>query len=265
MSKKTRRAFFQAGAGLASAVLVPTAVAAPLPGRALASPVPIGGLKRKDGETPLPGAVWYSAQSQGDGLSWQFRAGMLSKARYLAADMLLDGDTLVVFWLSLKEGENGRTFRFTFGGLNQCSFRVRMPLALVDQNRWMIDREGAFLKPMAGGDRVDLEKVDRMTLTVLHKAPGPVWWAMTDFRAAAEDVVKLAQPILPRGKLLDEFGQSAQRDWPAKTRDAAELKHAHPDAARERAATGLARGVLPLGWSEIQEAYRGSGVLPNPQ
>jgi hypothetical protein len=47
---------------------------------------------------------------------------------------------------------------------------------------------------------------------------------MTGFQAAAADVPKLDRPILPKGKLLDEFGQSAQRDWPAKTRSEAELK-----------------------------------------
>ena len=41
-----------ASAGLASASLIPNA-AAPLPGRTLRSPVPIGGLRREDGEASL--------------------------------------------------------------------------------------------------------------------------------------------------------------------------------------------------------------------
>ncbi|MBP1602308.1 MAG: hypothetical protein H6Q06_2459, partial [Acidobacteria bacterium] len=45
--------------------------------------------------------------------------------------------------LTLREGDGGRQFSFRFAGLNQCSFRVRMPLSLVDQNRWGIEREGA--------------------------------------------------------------------------------------------------------------------------
>lgn len=215
-----RRTFLQT----ASLALVPIAAgAAPLPGRVLTSSGFIGGASKQGGETPVEGAAWYLAQAEGDGLSWQFPAGALAKVRYLAADMLLDGDTLAVFSLSLMEGEKGRKFRFTFGGLTQCSFRVRMPLALTDQNRWMIDREGAFLKPMAGGDRVDLDKVDRMTLTILHKGPAPVRWAMTEFHTSTEEVAKLDKPVLPKGKLLDEFGQSAQRDWPAKTRTVDEL------------------------------------------
>jgi hypothetical protein len=219
-----RRAFLQTTAGIASAVLVPNVAATLLPGRALAAPGLVGGLKKAEGPTPIEGASWYVAQEQGDGIAWQFPAGTLAKVRYLTADMLLDGETLVVFNLYLQEGEHGRRFQLTFGGLDQCSFRVRAPLALTDQNRWMIEREGAFLKPMAGGDRVDLDKVDRVTLAVIHKAPGAVRWAMTELHTATEDVPKHSSLVLPKGKLLDEFGQSAQRDWPARTRSADELK-----------------------------------------
>ena len=204
-----RRAFLQTTAGIASAVLVPNVAATLLPGRALAAPGLVGGLKKAEGPTPIEGASWYVAQEQGDGIAWQFPAGTLAKVRYLTADMLLDGETLVVFNLYLQEGEHGRRFQLTFGGLDQCSFRVRAPLALTDQNRWMIEREGAFLKPMAGGDRVDLDKVDRVTLAVIHKAPGAVRWAMTELHTATEDVPKLSSLVLPKGKLLDEFGQSA--------------------------------------------------------
>lgn len=219
MSHLDRRAFLQTTTGAATAALVArNATAAPVPGRALSTTGVIGGLKKEDGKTPIDGAAWYTAQAEGDGLSWEFPAGTLSKIRYVAADMLLDGDSLGTFNITLQEGPGGRKFRFTFGGLTQCSFRMRMPLALTDQARWLIDREGAFLKPMAGGDRVDLAKVDRMTLVVAHKAPGTLRWAMTEFHISERDVPKVTEPVLPKGKLVDELGQSAQRDWPGKTR-----------------------------------------------
>jgi hypothetical protein len=46
---------------------------------------------------------------------------------------------------------------------------------------------------------------------------------MTPLRAAAELPPKLDKPLLPKGVLLDEFGQSALRDWPGKTRRLDEL------------------------------------------
>ncbi len=193
-------------------------------GKSLPAANAIGGLTtEKQTPAPIEGAAWYSAEAEKDGLSWTFTPGLLAGARYVTADMLLDGDTLAAFTIELREGENGRRFTFGFGALPQCSLRIRMPLELVDQNRWMIDREAAFLKPRAGGDRVDLEKVDRMALLVSKKAAGKVRWCMTPVRFTADEVPRLASPVLPKGKLIDELGQTAYRTWPGKTRTAADL------------------------------------------
>src|SRR5579862_1067219 len=186
----------------------------------------LGGIREEQGgEAPIEGARRFQADAAGDGIAFEFPAGTLVKARALTSDMLLDGEDLAVFQITLREGEQGRTFRFVFGGLNQCSFRMRMDLGMVDQGRWMADREGAFLKPMCSGDRVDLTKVDRLSLAVLRKGPRPVRWWMTGLQAVGEMPRRLGKPVLPRGVLLDEFGQSAQRQWVGKTRSADELKN----------------------------------------
>jgi len=184
----------------------------------------LGSLRREEGETPIPGARWLVAEEAGDGLDYRFAPGTLAGARYLVADLLLDGNRLIVFTITLQEGDKGRAFHFRFGGLNQCSLRLRMPLSLVDQNRWGIEREGAFLKPRCSGDRVDLAKVDRLTFKVSRKSPLPARWCMTDLTYSSGEVEKLAQPILPKGPLLDELGQSTLHEWPAKTRTVAELQ-----------------------------------------
>ena len=141
-----------------------------------------GPLSMNNGPAPIPGAIWYTAEATGGGMLYQFPAGTLASTKCLTSDMLLDGSELAVFQIVLSEGEKGRKFRFDFGALNQCSFRVRVDLALVDQSRWMVEREGAFLKPKCVGDRVDLTKVDRMTFTVMRKGPSPVRWCMTELR-----------------------------------------------------------------------------------
>jgi len=46
-----------------------------------------------------------------------------------------------------------------YSALNRCQARVRVPLTATNQDRWKYDREGAWLKPLAGGDRVKLEKL----------------------------------------------------------------------------------------------------------
>src|SRR3954465_14973471 len=184
----------------------------------------LGKLRAEDNAAPVPGAKWHVAETVGDGMEFRFPKGALNGAKCLTSDMLLDGREAAVFAIVLREGESGRAFRFSFGALNQCSFRVRMDLGLVDQSRWMVDREGAFLKPICGGDRVDLSQVDRLTLTVSRKGPNPVRWCMTELRAAAGTPPRLTKPALPKGPLLDEFGQSALLDWPGKTRNTDELK-----------------------------------------
>jgi hypothetical protein len=182
-----------------------------------------GKLRSEDAPAPLAGAKWYVAESAGDGIQVAFPKGALAAAKCLTSDMLLDGRELAVFVITLREGESGRAFRFSFGALNQCSFRVRLDLGLVDQSRWMVDREGAFLKPVSGGDRVDLREVDRLSLAISRKGPSPVRWCMTELQAADELPPRLAKPVLPKGPLVDEFGQTALWDWPGKTRNADEL------------------------------------------
>lgn len=186
---------------------------------------------------PIPGAVWYTARAIEDGLTYAFPRGALAKARYLTADLLLDGDLLAIFLIRLAEGKQGRVFELNFGALAQCQARIRFPLDLVDQNRWGIEREGSWLKPRCAGQIVDLAKVDRMTFTVQRMGPMPVRWCLTDFTATAAEPPRLTKPLLPQGPLLDELGQSALRNWPEKTRSVAVLTgrlHAQAAAAPAR-------------------------------
>jgi hypothetical protein len=223
-SNADRRQFLQTMAAAGAFLVAPRALGNSVEGSTIEVAETIGKLHSEAGKTPIAGASWYSAEAVGDGIAYRFPAGFLQKTNNLVSDMLLDGNTLLVFSIALQEGEGGPIFRLVFGGLPQCSFRVRLPLHLVDQNRWRIEREAAFLKPMCRGDRVDLAKVDRMQFTVLHKCPEVVRWCMTPLVAAPEQVPRLQKPLLPKGKLLDDFGQSRLNEWPSKTRSLGELK-----------------------------------------
>jgi hypothetical protein len=123
----------------------------------------------------------------------------------------------------LQEGENGPAFGFSFGLLSQCQARLRMPLEAVSQNRWRFERQGAWLKPTCFGERVDLKKVDRLSLLVRAKSSLPARWCMTPLTAVSEEPPPLEAPLLPKGKLLDKLGQSAIHQWPGLTRSEAEL------------------------------------------
>jgi len=204
----------------------------------------LGGLREQDGQTPLGGARWYEAEAVGDGMSISFPAGTLSEFKWITADLLLDGRDLAVFEITLAEGA-GRAFRYRFGALAQCQARLRLDLGLTDQNRWMAEREGALLKPLCSGDRVDPAKVTQLEFRLLRKAPRVVRWAMTELCATAAEPVKLTAPVLPKGPLLDEFGQSTLHEWPAKTRSEAALKQ-----RLEGQLANAASQIWPETWNE---------------
>ena len=182
-----------------------------------------GSITKEEGEAPIPGATWYVVDKQESGLTYRFPAGTLAKASYLTADLLLDGDTMVVFAIALQEGEKGPRFGMGFSLLNQCQARMRVPLEAVDQNRWRYEREGAWLKPMCWGDRVDLGKVDRLVIAVSRKTDSPARFCLTPITVTAEAPERIIAPILPKGPLLDELGQSTLREWPGKSKTGREV------------------------------------------
>lgn len=183
----------------------------------------LGSLKKEVQPPPLEGATWYSAADEGDGILFTFPVGALADFRYLSADFLLDGEHLAVFSLELQEGDYGAIFQYNFGLLNQCSARMRMPLEAVNQNRWRYPREGAFLKPLCGGERVNLQRVDRALLRVARKSHLPARWCMTPIQATIEEPPRLTELVLPKGPLLDELGQSAIHTWSSRTASLDEL------------------------------------------
>ncbi len=192
-------------------------------GRSIEVSHALRGLRMDDAPAPLAGARWYVAEQPEQGLQYRFEPGRLAGMSHLTADMLLDGPHLAVFELRLQEGEHGPRFALRFGLLIQCSARVRVPLSATDQQRWMLPREGAWLKPICSGAKVDPARVDRAELVVLRKSDAPVRWCMTDWVASDTAPPRLTEPLLPKGPLLDGLGQLRLADWPGKTRDVEEM------------------------------------------
>ncbi len=224
-----RRTFLRtASAGVAGALTIdfgrssdaPSAAGLPLK---LEPSSLLAGCTLVDGPAIIQDARWYEAQKENDGLAFRFAPGALASMRFLAADIFADSPELPVFQLRFREGDAGPTFTFLYGVLPQAEARMRMRAQAANQNQWQFLREGAFLKPTAGGARVDLAKVDRIDLVVLRKSQRPVRWCQTALTATIEEPARLTEPKLPRGVLLDEMGQSATRTWPTKTRSRDEV------------------------------------------
>ncbi len=205
----------------------------------------LGQIKSQTDPAPIAAATWYEASEIGDGMSYTFAPGALTDANWLWADMLADGKFTGILQLALQEGADGPTFMMVFTLLNQCSARMRVPLEAISFNRWRYEREGAWLKPLVAGQRVDLARVDRMTLTVLRKSPLPFRWCTTAITACAEEPPLLTKVILPAGSLVDPLGQSELHDWPQKSRSSQEvsqrLRQQHAQAPHQS---------WPAGWSQ---------------
>jgi hypothetical protein len=211
----------------------------------------LDGLVAEAGVTPIKGATWYRAGAEGGGIVYRFEPGMLLKGKYMTADILLDGKYQTVFELRFQEGEEGPTFRLGFALLNQCSARIRMPFTVVDQNRWRLEREAAWLKPLCGGDRVDLKNIDRMTLRVLRNGGKPSRWCLTPFSVAAEEVPRIERPILTAGPLLDELGQSRLHQWRGKSKTRGEVTDRLKKQFKEATSHKLPDGFTRYGgWKE---------------
>lgn len=188
----------------------------------------LGCLIQEPDPAPFPDAIWYTGTEPHDGLVYRFPPGSLSQAAYLTADVLLDGNHLCTFRIVLQEGEDGPQFSLSQGFLNQCQARIRMPLEAVNLNRWMYEREGAWLKPRCGGQRVDLFKVDRMRFEIERMpysldGPLPVRWCITPFNVTITEPPFIQKPLLPKGPLLDELGQSTLHTWQTKSRTPREV------------------------------------------
>jgi len=177
----------------------------------------VKGLRSDSSPIPLLDGEWFIADEVEAGLESTFEAGALDGMEWLSADFLADGIHVIKFHLELVEGEDGPRFGLSFGLLPQCQARMRLPLSATDQNLWMLMREGAYLKPLCFGDRVDLKKVDRLRLYIRTKSHEPAHWCMTPIAATADEPELLADPHLPRGHLIDKLGQSTLHDWPGKS------------------------------------------------
>lgn len=173
---------------------------------------------------PLAGATMLRLPRAGSGLSWSIVPGTLHPDQWLGCDLLLEGDTLAVLAVDFISHDPPAKARLSFGLLSRCQARLRFPLAFTDQRQWMLGREGALLKRLMWGDRVDLARVDEVRFTLDRAGSDPVLLHVTGWRIDAVEPVQLSDPALPDGPLLDDLGQSQHRNWPTKTRSFDDLR-----------------------------------------
>ncbi len=223
--------------------------------RSLESSLTLQDIQADPAESPLSGGWWFIGESESQKLVYSIEPGTLAATDWLSADMLLDGEELAVFQLSLRERDQGdaarppREFHLIFGLLNQCSARLRLDLTDLNQNRWSLPREGACLKRHCGGDRVEAERVDRITLSVTRRGDRAARWCMTPLMISDQEPAWMGALVLPKGKLIDELGQWAIRDWTGKTGSSAAVTRRLRSQRRDAEAARLPEGFSRWGGS----------------
>ena len=219
-----------------------------------------GGMHEVRGPDLLPGGRWLEARDTGATLAFRLDPGTLRGKNWLTADMLLDGENLAVFRLNIKEKGREEGFGLVFGLINMCCARIRLPLTIMDQGRWRLEREGAWLKPICTGERVDAAAADAVSLEVMRKGPRPVRFCMTPLLAVDDEPERITRPLLPAGKLLDEMGQSTIHSWPGRTRGVEELRRRLGAQAETAAEAAWPGGFSRFGgWKEKKS--RGGGFF----
>lgn len=194
----------------------------------LAAPVATGLLAPDSASPALPGGAWFRlnpGEPYGSSLIHRCDPGQLADARFIAFDLLLDSDFFVTFNLTLAAGDETHLAAFGFSPLTHCQTRLVFNIAGVDR-----------------------AKIDRVIVKVL-RAPGipgiPARFCLAPILASADEPARLDRPLLPRGPLVDELGQSPFHPFPGKTRSpeelVARLRRLHAAAAAQAAPASFSR------------------------
>ena len=206
------------------------ALARDVPGARVVADSPLGGPALRLPATP-PGR----ALRLPDTLPWE-------NARFLAFDARSDGDfsgeVLVRFF---ARGEAEPRLSVSLGLFPRLKTRLSLPLSALDGQTIFLPRTPGRLKGVVSGRRLARSDIARVELQ-LKETAGPqsldlgILWLL-----GGEPEHPLA--ALP---LVDPLGQWAEKEWPGKTRDEAQLRGdlaAALDEAR--------RASFPEGWSRF--------------
>ncbi len=144
-----------------------------------------------------------------------------SGMRYLAGDIevLEEHSAAMMFRCYLPGAEKERIF-MRFGLLPGFKTRICLDLNLLDNSTIFTNRTPGTLKLVIHGKRTDINSVDRFELGMEE--------TFHDVKVRLENFfltdVKPEEYPLPQRKLVDEFGQWKEKEWPGKIHSMEELK-----------------------------------------
>ncbi len=184
----------------------------------LVPPVPHG-VKYADpmAVPPWHNAKYFSAEETPAGFTWKVAPGTFADDGWLTFNFMVDGPDAVVFELKFYADDNEEPCTLLFAGLPYAQARLRVPMCYTDQREWGLGREGACLKRIWFGRALKPAQITKFSLVAARKAPGVIRWWQGLARYTKREPELLTHPLLPKGALIDELGQSTTREWATKT------------------------------------------------
>lgn len=144
-----------------------------------------------------------------------------SGKRYIVGDIevLEEHSVAMMFRCFLPGAEQERIF-MRFGLLPKLKTRICLDLHLLDNSTIFTNRTPGTLKLVIHGQRTRMDEVDRFELGMEH--------SFHEVRVRFENFfltdIKPEEYPLPRKKIVDEFGQWKEKEWPGKIHSLDELR-----------------------------------------
>jgi hypothetical protein len=144
-----------------------------------------------------------------------------SGKRYIVGDIeVLEEHSVAMMFRCFVPGEDQEQIFMRFGLLPRFKTRICLDLQLLDNSTIFTNRTPGTLKLVVHGQRTELVSIERFELG-MEKTFHDVRVRFENFYATNEQPTDF--PI-PQQKLVDEFGQWKDKDWPNKINSLSELE-----------------------------------------
>ena len=159
--------------------------------------------------------------AQGGGITLVEARG--TDKRYIVGDVeVLEDHSAAMMLRCFLPGADKERIYIRFGLLSNLKTRICIDLNWLDNSTIFTNRTPGTLKLVIHGQRTDVQDVERFELGI-QTAFHDVRVRLTNFYLTDEEPTEFP---LPNKKLVDEFGQWKEKDWPGKIHSFDELKAA---------------------------------------
>jgi hypothetical protein len=166
--------------------------------------------------------VWYHTNSEDGKITYDLSGETIGNDQCLYFDFLQLGENASVFELlfidnsgnvldkipELVWSRSDERFIMNIRTLPECSARIRLPLADLEDHTVKKTREGAWLSSYLGGNKLAAEDVEEIVIRIKKIRGEEATWCLSPLYISESDPSRETEPYLSQDGLLDKFGQS---------------------------------------------------------